>query len=160
MKIVQATLKDLDKIMAIYAQARIFMKEHHNDQWGEDYPSCALIEKMIDHMYLCMVDQEIACVFYFSKEEDKDYKVIDGAWLTHGPYSVVHLVASTGKVKGAAKFCLDWAFEQMKDVRMDTYKDNIPMQKLLHKCGFCYCGTIQREDKSWLAYEKICKEKS
>ena len=69
---------------------------------------------------------------------------------------VVHRVASTGIVRGAASFCLDWAYAQTQNLRMDTYSDNIPMQKLLEKCGFQYCGSFERlgMDK-WMAYQKI-----
>ena len=69
---------------------------------------------------------------------------------------VVHRVASTGIVRGAASFCLDWAYAQTLNLRMDTYSDNIPMQKLLEKCGFQYCGSFERlgMDK-WMAYQKI-----
>jgi RimJ/RimL family protein N-acetyltransferase len=64
-------------------------------------------------------------------------------------------VASTGIVKGAASYCLDWVYTQFPNIRMDTYKDNIPMQKLLEKCGFQYCGSFERlgADK-WMAYHK------
>ena len=45
---------------------------------------------------------------------------------------------------------------QTQNLRMDTYSDNIPMQKLLEKCGFQYCGSFERlgMDK-WMAYQKI-----
>ena len=45
---------------------------------------------------------------------------------------------------------------QTLNLRMDTYSDNIPMQKLLEKCGFQYCGSFERlgMDK-WMAYQKI-----
>ena len=84
------------------------------------------------------------------------YKEINGKWLNEEPYGVVHRVASTGIVRGAASFCLDWAYAQTQNLRMDTYSDNIPMQKLLEKCGFQYCGSFERlgMDK-WMAYQKI-----
>ena len=64
--------------------------------------------------------------------------------------------AHTGIVRGAASFCLDWAYAQTLNLRIDTYSDNIPMQKLLEKCGFEYCGSFERlgMDK-WMAYQKI-----
>ena len=61
-----------------------------------------------------------------SAEEDEDYKEINGKWLNEEPYGVVHRVASTGIVRGAASFCLDWAYAQTQNLRMDTYSDNIP----------------------------------
>ena len=57
-----------------------------------------------------MSEGRIACVFYYAAEEDEDYKEINGKWLNEEPYGVVHRVASTGIVRGAASFCLDWAY--------------------------------------------------
>ena len=140
MEIRKASVQDLGQIMQVYDKARKFMRENGNaEQWGEDYP-----------------EGRIACVFYYAAEEDEDYKEINGKWLNEEPYGVVHRVASTGIVRGAASFCLDWAYAQTQNLRMDTYSDNIPMQKLLEKCGFQYCGSFERlgMDK-WMAYQKI-----
>ena len=114
-----------------------------------------LIEQDLDDMYLCMAENQIACVFYYKKDEDEEYGQINGKWLNDEPYAVVHRVASTGIIKGAASYCLDWAYSQIPNLRMDTYRDNIPMQKLLEKCGFQYCGSFERlgTDK-WMAYHK------
>ena len=141
MEIRKASVQDLGQIMQVYDKARKFMRENGND---------------IDKMYLCMSEGRIACVFYYAAEEDEDYKEINGKWLNEEPYGVVHRVASTGIVRGAASFCLDWAYAQTLNLRMDTYSDNIPMQKLLEKCGFQYCGSFERlgMDK-WMAYQKI-----
>lgn len=71
------------------------------------------------------------------------------------PYGVVHRIASSGKRKGSASFCLNWALEQCGCLRIDTHHDNIVMQNLLKKNGFQYCGIIYLEDGSpRLAYQK------
>lgn len=157
MEIRKAKKEDLMDILKIYEQARNFMKENGNsEQWGDVYPTQELVEQGMDKTYLCMEADQIACVFYYAQEEDKAYQVIEGKWLNEKPYAVVHRVASTGIVRGAAAYCLNWAYEQIPNIRMDTYKDNIPMQKLLEKCGFVYCGTFeQREMKGWMAYHKV-----
>jgi len=46
---------------------------------------------------------------------------------------------------GVGAFCLNWCFEQRGNIRVDTHHDNAPMQRLLDKLGFTYCGII------WLA---------
>lgn len=156
MKIRKATMQDLDQIMQIYENAKVFMRENGNmDQWEDGYPSRELIEQDLNDMYLCMAEGQIACVFYYREGEDEDYREINGKWLNEAPYAVVHRVASTGIIKGAAVYCLDWAYSQVPNIRMDTYRDNIPMQKLLEKCGFQYCGSFERlgTDK-WMAYHK------
>lgn len=152
-----ASPDDLEEILKIYASARIFMKENGNgDQWGDSYPDPTLVERDLDKTYLCITETgAIACVFYFAIEEDADYRHIEGRWLDPGIGGVVHRVASAQTVKGAAGFSLAWAFSRSGNLRIDTYKDNLPMQKLLDKCGFIYCGTIFREGMEWMAYQKI-----
>lgn len=154
MEIIKATLEDIEDMMVVYKQAKAFMKENNNPQWPEDYPSKEWIIEDINHMYLCKEDKNIACVFYFAIEEDEDYQDLKGSWLNDEPYGVVHRVASSMIVKGAAKYCLDWAFQQIPNIRIDTHPANIPMQNLLKKCGFQLCGTFERIDMEWLAYQK------
>lgn len=155
MNIRKATMQDLDEMMEIYQRAREFMKENKNEQWGDNYPSCEMIEADMKNMYLCMEGDQIACVFYYAREKDADYEELNIRWLNEEPYAVVHRVASSGIVKGAAQFCLNWAYEQFPNIRMDTYLDNVPMQNLLKKCGFTYCGSFERLGmKDWMAFQK------
>jgi RimJ/RimL family protein N-acetyltransferase len=49
----------------------------------------------------------------------------------------------------------------IKSFKVDTHKDNIPMQKTLEKNGFAYCGRIVLLDgNSRIAYEKLLKDNS
>ena len=78
-----------------------------------------------------------------------DYRVIeDGAWLADGPYGVVHRIASAPGTRGAATYCLNWAFARCGNLRIDTHADNAPMQGLLRKLGFARCGRIYIADGS------------
>ena len=99
----------------------------------------------------------MAAVFYFAAEEDPTYGVIkDGAWLSDAPYGVVHRIASGRAVKGAASFCLEWAFGQTGNIRIDTHENNIPMQNMLKKNGFRYCGRIYLENgEPRIAFQKV-----
>ena len=60
-------------------------------------------------------------------------------------------------MKGAGSFCINYAYNQCKHLRIDTHEDNIPMQKLLEKNNFVKCGIIYvGENKSpRIAFEKI-----
>lgn len=87
--------------------------------------------------------KKTAAVFYFAPGPDETYhKIYEGEWLDDAPYAVVHRVASPSVIKGAAGFCLDWCFEQFPNLRIDTHQDNLPMQNLLKKKGFRFCGKI------------------
>lgn len=154
----QATRNDLPEIMDIYANARSFMAMSGNgDQWGTVYPSVDLIERDIDtKMYVAEENSSIACVFYYAFEHDPTYdEIFDGNWQNPEPYGVVHRIASARRVKGAARFCLDWAFNQCGNLKIDTHRNNIPMQNLLKSLGFTYCGIIHLESgDERLAFQK------
>lgn len=67
----------------------------------------------------------------------------------------MHRITSDGTIKGAASFCLDWAFSQCGNLKIDTHQDNHIMQHLLDKKGFTYCGIIYTDDGGErLAYQK------
>lgn len=153
---------ELNKIMEIYAHARKFMAEHDNPtQWGNNKPSQEQIEQDIKEgkCHVCVEDGEIVAVFYFAKEKDPTYaKIENGNWLNEEDYAVVHRIASSGTVKGAGSFCMQWAASQADNVRIDTHENNYVMQNMLKKNGFVHCGTIFLEDgEPRLAFHKVCK---
>lgn len=160
MKIRLATTTDLPEILNIYASARLFMAQSGNKtQWGDTYPPSSLLSSDIEKsaLYVCEEDGEIVCVFYYAEENDPTYQTIyDGNWLNSRPYGVVHRIASSRKVKGAARFCINWAFEQCSNLKIDTHQDNIPMQNLLKNLGFLYTGIIHIENGD----ERIAFQKS
>jgi len=162
MEIRKTRMDELDKVMEVYAYARKFMAEHDNpNQWKNNKPSREQIEKDIQagKHYVCEEEGRIAAVFYFAHEVDPTYiNIYDGAWLNNEDYAVVHRIASSGVVKGAGSFCMNWAAAQSENLKIDTHKDNYVMQNMLKKCGFVHCGTIYLEDgEERLGFHKICK---
>lgn len=160
MEIKTASEDALEEILEIYAHAREFMARNGNKtQWGSVYPPTELVKRDIAEgkCHICVEDGRILCVFYFAREEDPSYrKIRDGSWLNEEPYGVVHRIASAEGVRGAAAFCLNWAFGQTGNIRIDTHDDNKPMQGLLKKSGFQYCGRITLADGSpRIAFQKI-----
>ena len=154
MQIRKTTPADLPAVMAIYQQGREIMQESGNpNQWANHHPVRSIIEADIaaGHSYVCEKTSEnenrIVAVFYLDTAPDPTYDKIDGAWLNNAPYGVVHRIAraKSQEAKGAGAFCLNWCFEQIPNIRIDTHKDNAPMLKMLPKLGYKYCGII------WLA---------
>ena len=146
MRIRKATQQDLHSIMQLYENARAFMREHGNPgQWGTTYPPQNMIETDIrfGNLYVCIEKDTIEAVFFYKDGIDPTYlKIYDGQWKNDAPYGVVHRITSSGKVKGAASFCLDWAFSQCGNLKIDTHENNIVMQNMLKKNGFTYSGRI------------------
>lgn len=163
MNIRHSTEADFDRIMEIYQYARQFMKEQGNpNQWGPtNWPPEELIHSDIKNgnSYVCTYDDRIVGTFFFTygKDIEPTYnEIAEGAWLDDSPYGVIHRIAADGTVKGVGDYCIDWAFNQCRHLRMDTHGDNHVMQRLLIKKGFVHCGTIYVAEDNYprLAFEK------
>ena len=162
MEIRMARLSDLDVIEEIYSQARSFMRKTGNAaQWAGDYPSRNLIISDIEkeQLYVVTDSEQILASFVYFYGVDKTYvKIYDGEWKNDLPYGVIHriAVAENAHGRGVARFCFDFAFEKCGNLKIDTHKDNLPMQKALMKAGFEYCGIIYLESgDERLAYQKV-----
>ncbi len=150
MTIRHAELADLSRLLAIYADARAYMKESGNpNQWKDHYPPRELTEEDIlaRRLYVCVEGEEILGVFVFLKGPDPTYAVIeDGEWQNELSYHVMHRVAVAKHGCGVARFCFDWCYAQGENLRIDTHADNLPMQSALQKAGFARCGIIHLLD--------------
>ncbi len=154
-----ANNNDIDKIIEIYHQAKAFMDNNGNStQWVNNYPQKELLYDDIKNknLYVYIDEDDIFAVFcYFVGEEPTYKKIYDGNWLNENEYGVIHRIAVNLYGKGIASKCIQWCFEQCKNLRIDTHPNNIPMQKTILKNGFTHCGTIKKEDGSIrLAYQK------
>lgn len=152
-------MADLDILLNLYKNARMFMAAHNNPtQWGTNYPTRQLLESDILEgcSYVCEEHSKIIATFYYHFGEDDTYrKIYNGQWLDEAPYGVVHRITSDGTIKGTASFCLDWALTQCGSLKIDTHRDNHVMQHLLEKNGFTRCGIIYLNDgNERIAYQK------
>lgn len=156
-----ATQADIEAVAKIYDDARIFMKENGNpDQWAGEYPDGYDVERGIKNgtSYVCEEDGEILAGFHFERNaDDPTYRTIyEGDWLNAEPYSVIHRIAVKHHGRGIVDFCFNECFKELGNIKIDTHRDNIPMQKCLLRCGFQYCGIIYLANgEERLAYQKI-----
>ena len=161
MDIRKATENDLAQILPIYSAARQFMRQSGNmEQWAGNYPaeSDLRADIAVGRLYVCVQENSIAAVFCFFVGEEPTYGYIEGgAWQGDGPYGVIHriAVAPDWHRKGVADACYAWCLSRCGDVRIDTHRDNLPMQRSLAKNGFNYRGIIYLADGAErLAFQK------
>ena len=137
-------IEDIDKVLILFENARQFMKKNgNNNQWIDGYPKKYIIEQDIldGNSYVCQNGNSIIATFYFVVESDPTYLLIeDGSWLNNIPYGVIHRITTTGSIKGAATYCINWCIAKCDNIRVDTHEDNLPMHNLLIKCVFTQCG--------------------
>ncbi len=157
----RATYDDLAAILPLYESARHFMRETGNmTQWTGGYPSREVITADIasEHLFLCVEDGILLAVFYYAKEEDPTYRTIyNGAWQNDLPYAVIHriAVADAARGRGVAGYIFRTCYEDLPNLRIDTHRDNLPMQRALEKNGFARCGIIHLlNGDERIAYQK------
>ena len=165
MHILPANVSDIEQILRIYEDARLYMRKTGNaHQWAGGYPSREILMEDLaaGRLFLCVEGEEILGVFCFFIGEDPTYRVIEGAWTDdRRPYGVIHriAVAASAHGRGVAAFCFAYAMERAVSVRIDTHRDNRPMQRALEKNGFVLCGIIHLANGDpRLAYQKIRAE--
>ena len=146
MNIRKALPKDVDAIMEIYDSARSFMRASGNPyQWGSGYPSRELIESDIASELAHVIEKngEITACFFFKIGVDPTYvRIYDGEWIDDGEYGVIHRIAVKYHGRNTVSKIYEYCSTLAKSIRIDTHKDNKPMQRSLEKNGFTRCGII------------------
>ena len=155
----KTTAADVEEAAKIYDMARSFMRQSGNlEQWSSGHPNAEDIIRDIAEgsSYVCEENGEITAVFFFKKGDDPTYKKIyNGEWKKNGEYAVIHRIAVKYNGRGLADKIYAHCFSLHPNLRIDTHRDNIPMQRSLAKNGFEYCGIIYLESgDERLAYQK------
>ena len=156
-KTVETDLAQIDKI---YENAKRFMRETGNpNQWNTQRPNMLSAREDMENGvgYVAEENGEILAVFMFTQAPDPTYtKIYGGAWLSDTPYGVIHRIAVAKQGQGIIGHCIDECFKRCQNLRIDTHRDNLPMQRALFKRGFVYCGIIYLANgDERLAYQKI-----
>lgn len=161
----QAGFADLAAMLAVVSDAQQALKAQGVDQWQNGYPNEAVLSEDIaaGGAYVLLRDGLLIGTMALLPGPEPTYQVIDGRWLTKGPYFVIHRLAVHSRFKGAGvavrmleeaeKRCLR---EGIPSLRVDTHHDNQPMRRFLEKNGFLPCGEIRLEDGApRIGFEKI-----
>lgn len=156
-----ANENDIAEAAKIYDMARAFMADCGNPkQWANGYPGGDDVKEGITKgtSYVCEDDGEVVATFHFEKNaDDPTYRSIyDGNWRNDAPYGVIHRIAVKYHGRGIVDYCYGWCFKQISNLKIDTHRDNIPMQKSLKRNGFEYCGIIYLSNgEERIAFQKI-----
>ena len=163
-----ATTSDVDEIMNIIKVSQEYFKEQGIDQWQNNYPNERVIEEDIKNKssYVLKEDNQVLGTAMVSFSGEKNYdKIYDGDWVSNTDYAVIHRIAVHFNQRGTGlssiflekieELCKN---EKIPSIKVDTHRANMPMQKLLLKNGYKYCGIIYLDSgDERLAYEKLLK---
>ena len=157
----KAIATDMDAIMLVMDAAKKIMRQSGNmSQWGDGYPSEAVITADMekDGGFVIVEDGGIVGYFAFLPSPEPTYdKIYEGQWIDdETPYHVIHRIASFPETHGIFHTIMEFAFANDRNIRIDTHRDNRIMQHNILKHGFTYCGIILLANgDERLAYQKI-----
>ena len=91
MEFIPAQPRHLEEICVIMEQARAQLRRLGLDQWQKGYPSREVWEQDIRDRaaWLAAEGEQVLGAFMFQTAPEEAYDVIDGSWLTGGPYASI-----------------------------------------------------------------------
>lgn len=164
----KSTKKDIEKIMNIINEAKIYFKNNNIDQWQNNYPNENSIYEDINknESYVLEQDGKIVATVALSFNGEKAYENIDGKWLSTDKFCVIHRIAITNSSKGSniSQYLMNFIEKislqnNTKSIKVDTHEDNIVMQKFLKKNNYSYCGKVYYKESKVerIVFEKLLK---
>ena len=157
----EARKTDIADIMKVMDAAKKIMRQSGNmHQWGDGYPSEAVIMIDIERSGGFVIEDDGKIVGYFaflSSPEPTYARIYEGNWLDdEQPYHVIHRIASYPDAHGIFSNIMEFCFSKDSNIRIDTHRDNTIMQHNIAKYGFTYCGIIYLVNgDERLAYQNI-----
>ena len=165
MKVIHTEYKHINDVMVIINQAKAYFKRNGINQWQDGYPNEESFHNDINQnkSYILIDDDKVIGTMFFAIQNDPTYNYIEGQWLSHEPYAVIHRIAVDENVKGRSlafelvKYVIaECDKSNIKSIRIDTHEDNLSMQRFLKKNGFIPCGTIYLSNGDpRIAFEKL-----
>ena len=167
----KVSINDIPKVMTITNSAKSLLKKNGSLQWQQGYPNEETFTNDIKNgnLYGIYEDNELMGYGAYIFGKDLNYVEIEGGkWEipANDKDMAIHRVAVDenchGKKYGVK--ILQYGINYAKKygcltVKVDTHKNNIPMQKCISKAGFVYRGIIkiltEKLDNLRLAYEII-----
>ncbi|MGT2799719.1 GNAT family N-acetyltransferase [Streptococcus marmotae] len=162
MEIRLAHPNEVTAICQIFQDARDFLDQSGSSQWQGVYPSQEdVFEDILSGRgYVAIVEGQVAAYTAVQVGNEPAYnEIYDGKWQHNNfIYTTFHRIAVAQQFRGQQiiQTFLQGLIEGQKgpDFRCDTHEKNLPMQHILEKLGFVYCGKVPIDGER-LAYQKI-----
>lgn len=159
-----AVTADIDAALSIIRQGQAHLKAQGIDQWQNGYPDRLRLEQDVEeHIGFIITDgTETLGYLCIVLTGEPAYDIIQGDWISAGPYAVIHRIAFSDAARGqglstcvfalADEYCRE---KNIPALRIDTHADNHKMQHVLAKNGFRFCGIVEYTSGLRRAYEKL-----
>lgn len=161
-------LGDFDSVFHILRAAAHTMVEQGRHQWDENYPCATDLRVDFEKAVGYVIEEEGSIVAYaaVSFSGEPAYDALQGCWLSHSDYVVVHRMAVLRDALGRGharrifseveKLCKE---RGVGSIRIDTNYDNVEMLSLVRHLGFIYCGKVYYQRGTTKKTERLAFEK-
>ena len=164
---------DFDGIWAVLMDGKAALGRLGIDQWQGAYPTQQIVRDDIEagHSYVLEEDGVVVATTVIGFTGEPVYDAIEGAWLTGSDsrdprYAVLHRVAvaqgHAGKglgrklLQSAEPVACQHGYESL---RIETHPGNVPMLKLIERCGFTRCGIVHISHAEGASTDRVAFEK-
>lgn len=167
-------INDMPDILNITEQAKKLLKKNGSQQWQQGYPNeeCYIEYIKKEQLYGIYENNKLVAFGAYLIGIDNNYIEIQGKWSipVNDKDMSIHTIAVSENHHGKkyGQKILEYGIEYARQkgcisVKVDTHKNNIPMQKIIEKTGFIYKGIIKiirdKLENERLAYEYIINNK-
>lgn len=164
MKIRLGRREDVNTVNELYEAAKEGFRMQGIDQWQQGYPNReTYLEDLEKNLLYVWEDDEIVMTGVLMTDPEPTYeKIYEGTWKHDEPYGTIHRFTVSPSMRGrrlGVRGFKDLEAKArelgLKTMRIDTHRDNLPMQKTILNSGYQYAGIIYLPDGApRLAYEK------
>lgn len=163
----RAGTNDLDASTQIIEEGRAYLKQQGVPQWQKGDPSRAALAADIENGegYVLVADGKIVATLALLLREDESYTALH-TWGAAGPYAALHRVAISAGCRGTglSAVLMDEVTALcrragMASIRVDTHRQNLPMQHYLQKNGFLPRGVITLPSGAEAGAERLAFDK-
>ena len=160
-----AEIAELSDCISVLADGRQYQQSQGFTQWPEGYPAAEDVKQdILARRGYVLKDSGRICAYFYIAFEDASYPHIKGTWHSGEDYMVIHRVAIADGYRGTevSKLLFE-SFEALarskgiSNLRIDTHEKNIPMQRVLARHGYAYCGTVVQNNGLRCAYDKLLR---
>lgn len=160
-------LHEIDEIIALTKACGLHMRENGIDQWDENYPDRASIQKDLDTktLFAFREDDTILGIVVLNENQDEEYSEIKWSTSEDDRNIVVHRLAvhPSHQGKGIARKIMDFAEDFAKEkeydaIRLDTFSQNSRNQRFYTNRGYTDLGPVYlkyKKEHPYYCYELL-----
>ena len=160
-------IHEIDEIIALTKACGLHMRENGIDQWDENYPDRASIQKDLETktLFAYRENDTILGIVVLNENQDEEYGEINWSTTDNDRNIVVHRLAvlPEHQGKGIARKIMDFAEEHARinaydAIRLDTFSQNSRNQKFYTNRGYKDLGPVYlkyKKDHPYYCYERL-----